>query len=248
MSKIAIIIPSRLSAKRLLNKPLKVINKKEMILHVYDVAIKANIGEVFVATPDEEIIKVVQKYGGKAVITKNEHKTGTDRIFEVFEKELKKKPEFIINLQGDMPNLNPLAIKDLVDHMKKNTCDIGTLASNLDGEKEKKDNNVVKVITEKHIEKKEFSKVIDFSRILQSSVPNPVYHHVGIYAFTNEALIRYVNLKRSKLEIEKKLEQLRALENKMKIEVGYINQCPLSVDTEADLEEIKKLMEIHDKN
>ena len=131
MSKIAIIIPSRLSAKRLPNKPLKIINNKEMILHVYDVAIKANIGEVLVATPDEEIIKIVQKHGGKAVITKSEHETGTDRIFEVFEKELKMEPKFIINLQGDMPNLNPLVIKYLVEHMKKNKCDIGTLASNL---------------------------------------------------------------------------------------------------------------------
>tara|TARA_B100001996_G_C18138070_1_gene391882 strand:- start:89 stop:487 length:399 start_codon:yes stop_codon:yes gene_type:complete len=132
--------------------------------------------------------------------------------------------------------------------MKKNKCDIGTLASNLGDEREKKDNNVVKVITEKHIEKKEFSKAIDFFRVSQGSIVNPVYHHVGIYAFTNEALMRYVNLKRSKLEIERKLEQLRALENKMKIEVGHINQCPLSVDTESDLKKIKKLMENHEKN
>ena len=90
MTEIAIIIPSRLSAKRLPNKPLKTINSKEMILHVYDAAVKANIGEVFVATPDEKIAKVVKEHGGKAVFTKKEHETGTDRIFEVFEKELKK--------------------------------------------------------------------------------------------------------------------------------------------------------------
>jgi len=248
MTETAIIVPSRLNAKRLPNKPLKIINNKEMILHVYDSAIKANVGEVFVATPDEEIIKVVEKHGGRAVITKSEHETGTDRVFEVFEKELKKKTNFIINLQGDMPNLDPLTIKDLVEHMKKNTCDIGTLASNLEGEAEKKDSNVVKVITEKDIEKKEFSKAVDFFRLSRSSIVNPVYHHIGIYAFTNEALIRYVNLKRSKFEIERKLEQLRALDNKMKIEVGYVQQCPLSVDTEEDFKEIKKLMETHDKN
>ena len=247
MTEIAIIIPSRLSAKRLPNKPLKTINNKEMILHVHDIAIKANIGEVFVATPDEEIVKVVQKHGGKVVITKNEHETGTDRVFEVFEKELKKKPKFVINLQGDMPNLNPFTIKDLIDHMKKNTCDIGTLASSLTNEREKKDSNIVKVVTEKHIKEKEFSKAIDFFRISQNSTVKSVYHHIGIYAFTNEALIRYVNLKRSKLEIERRLEQLRALDNKIKIEVGYVNQCPLSVDTEEDLREIKKLMEINDK-
>ena len=248
MTEIAIIIPSRLDAKRLPNKPLKTINNKEMILHVHDVAIEANIGEVLVATPDEKIIKIVKKHGGKAIFTRSEHETGTDRIFEVFEKKKKKKPKFIINLQGDMPNLDSKAIKSLINHMKKNTCDIGTLASNLEGEVEKKDSNVVKVITEEDIEKKEFSKAVDFFRLSHNPIVNPVYHHIGIYAFTNEALIRYVNLKRSKLEIKRKLEQLRALDNKMKIEVGYVQQCPLSVDTEEDFKEIKKLMETHDKN
>ena len=247
MTEIAIIIPSRLDAKRLPNKPLKTINNKEMILHVHDIAIKANVGEVIVATPDEKIIEIVKKHGGKAIFTRSEHETGTDRIFEAFEKELKKKPKFIINLQGDMPNLDTLAIIDLVNHMKKNTCDIGTLASNLE-EEEKKDSNVVKVITKKDIIKKEFSEAIDFFRVSQSSIDNSVYHHIGIYAFTNEALIRYVNLKRTKLEIERKLEQLRALDNKMKIEVGYAKQCPLSVDTEEDFKKIKKIMETYDKN
>ncbi len=247
MTEIAIIIPSRLDAKRLPNKPLKTINNKEMILHVHDIAVKANVGEVIVATPDEKIIEIVKKHGGKAIFTRSEHETGTDRIFEAFEKELKKKPKFIINLQGDMPNLDTLAIIDLVNHMKKNTCDIGTLASNLE-EEEKKDSNVVKVITKKDIKKKEFSEAIDFFRLTQSSIDNSVYHHIGIYAFTNEALIRYVNLKRTKLEIERKLEQLRALDNKMKIEVGYVKQCPLSVDTEEDFNKIKKIMETYDKN
>ncbi len=247
MTEIAIIIPSRLDAKRLPNKPLKTINNKEMILHVHDIAVKANVGEVIVATPDEKIIEIVKKHGGKAIFTRSEHETGTDRIFEAFEKELKKKPKFIINLQGDMPNLDTLAIIDLVNHMKKNTCDIGTLASNLE-EEEKKDSNVVKVITKKDIKKKEFSEAIDFFRLTQSSIDNSIYHHIGIYAFTNEALIRYVNLKRTKLEIERKLEQLRALDNKMKIEVGYVKQCPLSVDTEEDFNKIKKIMETYDKN
>tara|TARA_B100000029_G_scaffold315894_1_gene308272 strand:- start:14 stop:757 length:744 start_codon:yes stop_codon:yes gene_type:complete len=242
MTETAIIIPSRLSAKRLPNKPLKTINNKEMVLHVHDIAIKANIGEVLVATPDEEIIKVVRGHGGKAVITKKEHETGTDRIFEVFEKELEKKPKYIINLQGDMPNLNFSAIRELSNHMKKNSCDIGTLASNLGDEKELRDINVVKVIVQNDIKKKEFSRALDFFRVSKEENNNLTYHHIGIYGFTNEALIRYVNLKRSKLEIERKLEQLRALENNMKIEVGYVNQCPLSVDTEEDLKEIEKLM------
>ena len=242
MSNTAVIIPSRLKAERLPNKPLKLINKKEMILHVYETAIKAKIGEVFVATPDKEIADIVKSHGGKATITNKSHQTGTDRIFEVFQKELKSEPEFIVNLQGDMPNLNPLAIYNLIEHMKKKTCDIGTLASELSN-LELNDPNVVKVITSKNIEK-EFSSALDFFRASKNSGTNSVYHHIGIYAFTNKALIRYVSLKRSKLEIERKLEQLRALENQMKIEVGYIEDCPLSVDTEKDLEEIKKIMQI----
>ncbi len=244
MSNTAVIIPSRLKAERLPNKPLKLINKKEMILHVYEIAIKAKIGEVFVATPDREIADIIESHGGKAIITDKNHQTGTDRIFEVFQKELKSEPEFIVNLQGDMPNLNPLAIYNLIEHMKKKTCDIGTLASKLSN-LELNDSNVVKVITSKNIEKeKEFSSALDFFRASKNSRTNSVYHHVGIYAFTNKALIRYVSLKRSKLEIERKLEQLRALENQMNIEVGYIEDCPLSVDTEKDLEEIKKIMQI----
>ena len=244
MSNIAVIIPSRLKAERLPNKPLKLINKKEMILHVYETAIKAKIGEVFVATPDREIADIIKRHGGKVTITNKSHQTGTDRIFEVFQKELKSEPEFIVNLQGDMPNLNPLAIYNLIEHMKKKTCDIGTLASELSN-LELNDPNVVKVITSKNIEKeKEFSSALDFFRASKNNGTNSVYHHIGIYAFTNKALIRYVSLKRSKLEIERKLEQLRALENQMKIEVGYIEDCPLSVDTEKDLEEIKKIMQI----
>ena len=244
MSNTAVIIPSRLKAERLPNKPLKLINKKEMILHVYETAIKAKIGEVFVATPDREIADIIKSHGGKAAITNKNHQTGTDRIFEVFQKELKSEPEFIVNLQGDMPNLNPLTIYNLIEHMKKKTCDIGTLASELSN-LELNDPNVVKVTTSKNIEKeKEFSSALDFFRASKNSGTNSVYHHIGIYAFTNKALIRYVSLKRSKLEIERKLEQLRALENQMKIEVGYIEDYPLSVDTERDLEEIKKIMQI----
>jgi 3-deoxy-manno-octulosonate cytidylyltransferase (CMP-KDO synthetase) len=143
-----------------------------------------------------------------------------------------------------MPNLNPLVIHNLIEHMKKKTCDIGTLASELSN-LELNDPNVVKVTTSKNLEKeKEFSSALDFFRTSKNSGTNSVYHHIGIYAFTNKALIRYVSLKRSKLEIERKLEQLRALENQMKIEVGYIEDCPLSVDTEKDLEEIKKIMQI----
>ena len=242
MNNIAIIIPSRLNAERLPNKPLKLINDKEMILHVHDVAKDSNVGQVIVATPDQEILELIKKHNGQAILTSNKHETGTDRVFEVFKKELKSRSEIIINFQGDMPNLNPNVIKDLAEHMKKKLCDIGTLASHIENDNEEKDPNVVKVVTESNIENKSFAKAIDFFRTSSKSLKKPIYHHVGIYAFTNKALIRYVSLKRSTLEVERKLEQMRALEDKMKIDVGYINSCPLSVDTEADLKEVKKIM------
>ena len=243
MNNIAIIIPSRLNAERLPDKPLKLINNKEMILHVHTAAKNSNVGQVIVATPDHKIFELIKENNGQAVLTSNKHETGTDRIFEVFEKELKSKPEIIINFQGDMPNLNPNAIKDLAEHMKKNLCDIGTLASHIENKHEEKDPNVVKVLVDSSIKNKTFSQALDFFRTSNQPLNKLTYHHVGIYAFTNKALIRYVSLERSKFEIERKLEQLRALENKMKIDVGYIDACPLSVDTKADLVAIKKIME-----
>jgi 3-deoxy-manno-octulosonate cytidylyltransferase (CMP-KDO synthetase) len=243
MEKIVIIIPSRLNAERLPNKPLKLINNKEMILHVYNVAKSSNVGEVIVATPDKEILDLIKSHNGQAVLTSDKHQTGTDRVFEVFKDKLESKPEVIINFQGDMPNLNPDSIKELAIHMEKKICDIATLASHIENEQERKDPNVVKVFTSQKIVNKTFSKALDFFRTSNKPLNKMIYHHVGIYAFTNKALIRYVSLKRTKLEVERKLEQMRALENQMKIDVGYINTCPLSVDTEADLKAVRKIME-----
>ena len=243
MTKIAIIIPSRLKALRLPNKPLKLISQKEIILHVYDLALRSNVGDVIVATPDQKIVDLLKSKGGKAVLTSMSHETGTDRVFEVFEKKLKSTSEIIINFQGDMPNLNPEAIKNLAEHMKKNLCDISTLASQIDNDNEEKDPNVVKVLVDKDIKNKSFARALDFFRTSKKPLNKFTFHHVGIYAFTNKALIRYVSLERSKLEIKRKLEQLRALEDKMKIDVGYIDACPLSVDTESDLVAVKKVME-----
>ena len=241
MNNTAIIIPSRLAAQRLPNKPLKLINNKEMILHVYEAAVQSNVSEVIVATPDKEIVETINKIGGKAIITGEHHKTGTDRVFEVFENTLKAKPDIIINLQGDMPNINPNAITALINYMSKNKCDIGTLASDLDPKIDYENPNVVKVTVNNKLLESSFENALDFFRINKNLSKN-VYHHIGIYGFTNHSLVRYVKLKRSKLELERKLEQLRALENDMSIHVGYINSPPLSVDTEVDLIEIKKLM------
>jgi len=242
MNEIAIIIPSRLDALRLPNKPLELINNKEMILHVYEAAKKTNTGDVYVATPDQKIIDVITSHGGKAVLTSLDHQTGTDRVYEVFKNELKNEPSVIVNLQGDMPNIDPKAITDLVLYMKKGKCDIGTLASKFSTEAELTDENNVKVSLKEKIKFGYFGKATDFYRTFSKKNEN-IYHHVGIYAFTNKALVRYVSLERTKLELERKLEQLRALENNMSIHVGYINSSPLSVDTKNDLIEVKKIME-----
>ena len=242
MDKTAIIIPSRLDAVRLPNKPLELIKNKEMILHVYEAAQKTNTGDVYVATPDQKIIDVVTKNGGKAILTEVNHQTGTDRIYEVFKNHLKSEPDLIINLQGDMPNIDPKAITNLVSYMSEVNCDIGTLACTFSAESELADENNVKGATTNQLKINQFDQAIDFFRQDTKEYEN-YFHHVGIYAFTNKALVRYVSLKRSKLELERKLEQLRALENSMSIHVGYINSSPLSVDTKSDLMEVRKIMD-----
>ena len=241
MNKTAIIIPSRLNAQRLPNKPLKLINNKEMILHVYDAAVSSKSGDVYVATPDQKIIDVVKRAKGNVIKTLEQHETGTDRIYEVFKNVLKKEPNIIINLQGDMPNIKPQAISKLVYYMKTKNCEIGTLASEFSSQEELRNSNVVKVAVKNKLSDNKFLSALDFFRIKQNYEYN-LYHHIGIYAFTNRALVRYVALKRSKLELERKLEQLRALENNMSIHVGYVKSSPLSIDTEEDLIEIKKIM------
>jgi 3-deoxy-manno-octulosonate cytidylyltransferase (CMP-KDO synthetase) len=144
-----------------------------------------------------------------------------------------------------MPNIDPKAITNLITYMEEGKCDIGTLASSFISDSEIEDENNVKVIVKDKLETNQFSEATDFFRASVKNNKN-LYHHVGIYAFTNKALVRYVSLKRSKLELERKLEQLRALENSMTIHVGYINSSPLSVDTKNDLKEIRKIMKTND--
>ena len=242
MNKTAIIIPSRLDAQRLPNKPLKLINNKEMILHVYEAALKANAGEVYVATPDEVIVDLIKKFGGNSVLTSKNHATGTDRVFQVFNETLNNEPNIIVNLQGDMPNIDSKDITNLINYMQKEECSIGTLASKLKSNYELKDKNIVKVCVKEKMRPGEFVQAKDFVRTNPNKLYQ-VYHHIGIYAFTNKALIRYVGLKRSKLELQRNLEQLRAMENNISIHVGFVESSPLSVDTEKDLIEVKKLME-----
>ena len=165
MNKIAIIIPSRLDALRLPNKPLKLINNKEMILHVYEAAKKTSLGEVYIATPDQKIIDLIINIGGKAVLTSLDHQTGTDRVYEVFKDQLNSEPNIIVNLQGDMPNIDPQAISNLVSYMSEGKCDIGTLASSFSSDSDRTDENNVKVSVKNKLENNQFVQATDFFRI-----------------------------------------------------------------------------------
>ena len=234
-----------MAATRLPGKPLLKINDLSIISHVFKKAEEAKIGEVVVATDNQDIVQDVQNNGGNVILTSPEHSTGTDRVFEVFKNELNSEPNIIINLQGDMPNIKPEVVTDLASYMDEGKCDIGTLASAFTSQSELQDENNVKVAVKKKLLDNNFVEATDFFRVYSENYEN-FYHHVGIYAFTNKALIRYVSLKRSKLELERKLEQLRALENNMSIHVSYINSSPLSVDTKKDLTEVKKIMENND--
>jgi 3-deoxy-manno-octulosonate cytidylyltransferase (CMP-KDO synthetase) len=242
MKNTAIIIPTRLGAQRFPNKPLAKINNIPMIVHVLNRAKESNVGDVFVATPDNEILKVIEENGGKAILTKRDHASGSDRVFEVYEKKLKHNVDLIINLQGDMPNIKPSSISKLVNLMRKNTCDIGTLASNLIDKKNITDKNIVKVHINQTLKDDSFLNAKDFFREDKDLDYKNIYHHIGIYAFTSAALTKYVKLIRSKLEIERNLEQMRALENNLTIKVGLCNSNPLGVDTEEDLITVKKEM------
>ena len=242
MKNTAIIIPTRLGAKRFPNKPLIKINDVPMIIHVLNRAKESKIGEVLVATPDDEIFQVVKENGGKAILTKQDHPSGSDRIYEAYIKELKNNVDLIINLQGDMPNIKPNSISKLEKLMRSNDCDIGTLASSIKDKNDIVDTNVVKVEMGEILKDDDFFKAKDFFRIKKDSKNDKIYHHIGIYAFTKVALTKYVKFSRSKLEIERNLEQLRAMENNLVIKVGLCDSIPLGVDTEEDLIKVSKEM------
>ena len=231
-----------MAATRLPGKPLFKINNLSIISHVFKRAEEANIGEVVVATEDQEILDDVVKNGGRAILTSKIHKTGTDRIFEAYKKLGIKNVEYILNLQGDEPDINKDDIIKLNNLMDENNADIGTLAAVIKDNKVLNDKNVVKVITESSLETKNFSKAIDFSRENLPKTKN-IYHHVGIYSYKTNILEKFVSLDQTKNEIKNKLEQLRALENQIKINVGLSDSTSIGVDTEEDYLAIKKIME-----
>jgi len=242
MNKTIILIPSRLGASRLPNKPLLKINNKAIINHVYEKGQSTKLGEVYVATGDQEIFDEVVNNNGKSIITRKEHLTGTDRIFEAYEKLNLIDIEYIINLQGDEPLINKNDITNLSRLAYQNNSEIATLACKLDY-KDIEDKNVVKVICEENIEDKKISSAKKFVRLIENKNLKNVYHHIGIYIYKASILKKFVNLKQTSNEITLKLEQLRALDNNIKIDVVFASSVPVGVDTNEDYLEIKKLME-----
>ena len=230
-----------MSATRLPGKPLMKINGLSIISHVSKKAEEANIGDVFVATEDQEIIDDVRRNGFNAILTSNKHKTGTDRIHEALKKSNIRDVDFIMNLQGDEPAIDIQDIVKLNDKMLKNPSNIGTLAAKIKDNKNLINENIVKVITENTLEENNFPKSISFLR--KSDQIDNIYHHLGVYCYSKDSLEKFVQLSQSKNEIENRLEQLRALDNNIDINVSLAKSAPIGVDTEEDYLALKKIME-----
>ena len=242
--KTLVIIPSRLAATRLPGKPLLKINNKSIISHVFKRAQDADIGEVVVATEDIEIVEDVTTNGGRAILTSNSHKTGTDRIYEAFKKMNFRNVDLIMNLQGDEPAINLEDIRNLNDKMINYQSKIGTLAAKIEDEKDYKNENIVKVRTKSNLFENSFSEAEAFSRI--SKKLENVYHHIGIYCYSVETLEKFVELNQTENEVKQRLEQLRAIDNNININVALSKSPPIGVDTEEDFIALKKIMEYKD--
>ena len=238
------IIPSRLSATRLPGKPLLKINDISIISHVFMRAQEANIGDVVVAAEDQEIVDDVVNNGGRAILTGKNHKTGTDRIYEALNKLGVKDVDLVMNLQGDEPAININDIINLNKKMISNQSQMGTLAAKIKDLKDLENENIVKVITKENLNKDKFSKAKDFLRI-SSEVEN-IYHHIGIYCYSTDTLKKFVELDQSKNEIDNRLEQLRALDNDIEINIALASSSPIGVDTKEDYLALKKIMEYKD--
>jgi len=243
MAKTLILIPSRMAATRLPGKPLLKINNLSIVSNVFKRAAEANIGEVVVATEDQEILVDVIKNGGNAVLTSSNHKTGTDRIFEAYKKLNIKNVDYILNLQGDEPNIDKDDIINLNNLMIRSESKIGTLAAIIQDGKIPNNRNIVKVITENKLEKNNFPMALNFTRENLSINNQNVYHHIGIYSYKVNILEKFVSLGQTNNEKKNKLEQLRALDNNLKINVALAKSSPIGVDTEEDYLAIKKIME-----
>ena len=230
-----------MSATRLPGKPLLKINGLSIISHVSKKAEEANIGDVIVATEDQEIINDVKRNGFNAILTSNKHKTGTDRIHEALQKSNLRDIDFIMNIQGDEPAIDTQDIISLNNKMLKNRSEIGTLAAIIKESKNLNNENIVKVITENKLSENNFPRAMSFLR-KSESVGN-FYHHIGVYCYSKVSLEKFVKLSQSKNEIENRLEQLRALDNNIDINVSLAKSSSIGIDTKEDYLALKKIME-----
>lgn len=241
MSDPLILIPARLAAMRLPNKPLADINGQPMIVHVWRRAMEAGIGPVAVATDSAEIARAVEAVGGVAVMTRADHQSGSDRIKEAADAlDPEGRHDVIVNLQGDFPTIDPAAVAISIEPLADPAVAIATLAAEIVDEDEKTAPSVVKLIGTMLSPGR--MRALYFTRATAPTGEGPLYHHVGVYAYRRRALERFVSLPPSPLEQREKLEQLRALEDGMRIDVRLIGHVPRGVDTPADLERARAVL------
>ncbi len=237
-----IIIPARMASTRLPGKPLAEIAGEPMIVKVWRQAMRASLGPVLVAAAEPEIALAVERVGGRAVLTEPSLASGSDRIFAALETA---DPDWlfdaVVNLQGDLPDIDPLALRRVIEVLETSGADIATLAAPITDPTDYDNPNVVKPIVAWDASGQS-GRALYFTRACAPAGEGPLYHHVGIYAYTRAALKRFVALAPSPLEQREKLEQLRAVEAGMRIEVARIDAVPLSVDTPADLARARKLL------
>jgi len=236
-----VLIPARMAATRLPGKPLLDIAGLPMIVHVLRRAEAARIGRVVVATDDPDIAKAVKTHGGEAIMTRADHPSGSDRIFEALEAlDGSGQIGTIINVQGDLPTISPADIKSVLAPLDDPKVDIATLAAVIAKDDEHANPNVVKVVGSPV--SAERLRALYFTRATAPYGEGPRYHHIGLYAYRRDALARFVALPPSPLEVREKLEQLRALEAGMRIDVTIVDTVPLGVDTPHDLETARQML------
>jgi 3-deoxy-manno-octulosonate cytidylyltransferase (CMP-KDO synthetase) len=242
MTDCLIVIPARLKATRLPDKPLADIAGEPMIVHVWRRAMEAECGEVVVATDSEAVREAVLRAGGNTLITRADHPSGSDRVFEAVETfDPKGEIAVIVNLQGDLPTLDPHLVRSCLAALRAHDADIGTVAAEIVREEERTDPNVVKVVGTP-LKGGGVLRALYFTRATAPYGEGPLFHHIGIYAYRRQALKHFVSLPPSPLELREKLEQLRALEAGMRIHVGLVDTVPLGVDTPHDLERARELI------
>jgi 3-deoxy-manno-octulosonate cytidylyltransferase (CMP-KDO synthetase) len=236
-----VLIPARMASTRLPGKPLMDIAGLPMIVHVLRSAEAAGIGRVAVATDTPEIAAAVAAHGGEAVMTRADHPSGSDRIFEALCKlDPRREAEFVVNLQGDFPTIRTDNIRSVLDPLADPAVDIATLAAEIHTEEESLSPNVVKMVGSP-VSGRRF-RALYFTRATAPWGDGPRYHHIGLYAYRRAALERFVALAPSMLEQQEKLEQLRALEAGMRIDVTIVDTVPRGVDTPADLETARQIL------